>query len=408
MRRVSVVGLLAVCMALGSFAFGCSGAESSSGGGSGDTEPGLGDGEIKGDGSRGGESGFGGATSGASADEASGSAPPGEPKDAARPGTSGSSSSGSVPPPPSTPTPTPTPTPKPSAGTLTAGVWDDNRNFDLFLGYRTSVTSSGRSGFLGLTEAEHHLAHGLGAALSPKQTLDIALVVDTTGSMGDEMRYLTTEFNALVSTIQAKYPGAAQRWSLVVYKDQTDEYLVRWFDFRYDTNELRTKLAAQSAGGGGDFPEAPDQAISIANRLAWRTSPGNARLMFWVADAPHHDYRAAEMTAALRTSRDKGIHIYPVASSGIDEFTELGMRSAAQITNGRYVFLTNDSGVGGNHKEPSTPCYFVTKLEQAILRMVDIEMSGTYREPAASEIIRTGGDPTNGACQVGGKHVVVY
>jgi hypothetical protein len=103
------------------------------------------------------------------------------------------------------------------------------------------------------------------------------------------------------------------------------------------------------------------------------------------------------------------VHIYPVASSGVDELTELTMRSAAQLTGGRYLFLTNDSGVGGDHKEPSIPCYFVTKLDDAILRMVDIEMSGVYHEPNASEVLRTGGDPQNGACELeSGQTVYVF
>ena len=43
----------------------------------------------------------------------------------------------------------------------------------------------------------------------------------------------------------------------------------------------------------------------------------------------------------------------------------------------------------------------MTKLDRAILRMVDIEMSGVYREPEAAEVLRTGGDPKDGACQLG-------
>ena len=50
-----------------------------------------------------------------------------------------------------------------------------------------------------------------------------------------------------------------------------------------------------------------------------------------------------------------------------------------------------------------------TEHEQAIVRMVDIEMSGTYREPDASEIIRTGGDPQSGSCTLGsGATVSIY
>jgi hypothetical protein len=73
---------------------------------------------------------------------------------------------------------------------------------------------------------------------------------------------------------------------------------------------------------------------------------------------------------------------------------------------GRYIFLTNDSGVGGDPKEPSIPCYFVTRLDHAILRMVQIEMRGDYSEPNADEILRTGGNPQNGACELESGQVV--
>jgi hypothetical protein len=134
------------------------------------------------------------------------------------------------------------------------------------------------------------------------------------------------------------------------------------------------------------------------NQLAWRSDPATARLAFWVADAPHHTGRASALVAAVDVAASQDVHVYPVASSGVDELTEYAMRSAAQLTLGRYLFLTDDSGVGGEHKEPTIPCYFVTRLDDAILRMVDIEMSGVYREPLAAEVIRAGGDPADGAC----------
>ena len=131
--------------------------------------------------------------------------------------------------------------------------------------------------------------------------------------------------------------------------------------------------------------------------LAWRDASTTAKMAFWVADAPHHAVNAVAFATTLDEINAKSIHVYPVASSGVDEFTELTMRSVAQYTLGRYLFLTNDSGVGA-HKEPSIPCYFVTKLDNAILRMVDIELTGVYREPLPADIVRTGGNPQNGAC----------
>jgi hypothetical protein len=188
-----------------------------------------------------------------------------------------------------------------------------------------------------------------------------------------------------------------------------DEYVVRSFDFSSDAQVFQNNLAAQSANGGGDFPESPERGLGAMTQFAWRTDVATARIAFWVADAPHHVQNASAMAAAIGQSRAQGIHIYPVASSGVDEFTELTMRTAAQMTLGRYLFLTNDSGIGGPHKEPSIPCYFVTKLDSAILRMVDIELTGAYREPAPAEIIRTGGNPQNGACKLdSGAEVIVF
>jgi hypothetical protein len=48
----------------------------------------------------------------------------------------------------------------------------------------------------------------------------------------------------------------------------------------------------------------------------------------------------------------------------------------------------------------------VTRLDDAILRMVDVEMSGAYHEPDASQVIRTGGSPTDGGCSLAGGQIV--
>jgi hypothetical protein len=345
---------------------------------------GIGDGEIAGSGSdRSGGGGGSGATTGAAAPSAGGSG--------GATGSSGSSTpggSGSVP-----------------AGILTAGTWDDNRNFDLFLAYRAQMAPT-LPGAAPLLEQEHRDAYALwGGTRASKTTLDVSLVIDTTGSMGDEMDYLRSEFLAMHDAIEARYPGSAQRWSLVVYKDTVDEYIARWFDFRSDPNDFVAHLAAQSAGGGGDYPESPEVALRVAAQLGWRGND-TAKLAFWVTDAPHHDKDAATMAQSLRSLRDVGVHLYPVAASGADDLTELTMREGAQLTGGRFLFLTDDSGVGNSHLTPRVPCFFVTKLDAAILRMVDIELTGQYREPAAADVIRTGGDPQSGRCTLDGGTVV--
>jgi hypothetical protein len=285
------------------------------------------------------------------------------------------------------------------SGLLTAGAWDDNLNYDRFRRYRARLQQAGLAGVLPSTDEEHDDAHDkFSRERDARSVLDISLVIDTTGSMGDEIGYLQTEFLALSQSIEDLYPDSDQRWSLVVYRDVGDAYLTQEYDFDGDVGTFRDQLDEQAANGGGDFPEAPDAAFAAMTNLDWRDGDDVARLVFWVADAPHHEQNAQAMTEAIRDSAELDVHVYPVASSGVDELTELTMRSAAQLTGGRYLFLTNDSGVGGEHKEPTIPCYFVTRLDTAILRMVDIELSGVYHEPAADEVRRTGGDPKSGRC----------
>jgi len=297
-----------------------------------------------------------------------------------------------------------------AAGVLTAGAWDDNRNFARFLGYRSGLAALNLPGLLPITEDELNVAHQLWvAAPSAKQALDISLIIDTTGSMGDEIAYLQAEFLTLSKTITMNHPEAAQRWSFVLYKDLGDAYVTQLFDFTSSTKDFSAHLAAVSAGGGGDLPESPDRGFAIAQQLAWSSQSSTAKLAFWLADAPHHDDKAEAMADGIRGLSQLGVHVYPIASSGTSELTEVTMRTAAALSGGRYLFLTNDSGVGNDHKEPTIPCYFVTKLDLAIERMVDIELSGVYREPDASEILRTGGDPKDGACQLeSGESVLVF
>lgn len=327
---------------------------------------------------------------------------------------SGGSTSSTSTPPPAVPPSSESGNGQVVPGTLTAGAWDDNLNYGFFDAYRRNMQASHEqeelNGLLPFDDDEYEAARKtFNKTPEQKDTLDVALVIDTTGSMGDEIQYLKVEFKNIAATIASSHPNAEQRWSLIVYRDEGDEYVVRSFAFDPEVQSFQNNLGAQVAQGGGDFPEAPDQALSALTELDWRTDGATARMAFWVADAPNHPERVDGMATAIRDVASLGVHVYPVASSGIDEITELTMRTTAELTGGRYLFLTDDSGVGGSHKEPTIPCYFVTKLDAAIVRMVDIELSGKYREPAANEILRTGGNPTSGACTLGsGDTVLVF
>jgi hypothetical protein len=108
------------------------------------------------------------------------------------------------------------------------------------------------------------------------------------------------------------------------------------------------------------------------------------------------------MKQAITHAHTAGIHLYPVSASGTNDLLELTMRSAAEITGGRYMFLTDDSGVGDSHKTPEIPCYYVTKLGTALARAVTMELDGTYAGPDSADVIRVEGNPSSdGKCPTG-------
>ena len=244
-------------------------------------------------------------------------------------------------------------------------------------------------------------------ARSDVGALDLAFVIDTTGSMGDELSYVQSELATIVGGIAAQFPSLVQRFALIAYRDTGDQYVVRSFDFTTDLAAFRRNVSAQSADGGGDEPEAVDQALAAAGKLSWQAG-ATARVAFWIADAPHHAGRESAVVSALQTAVSKAVHIYPVAASGITDLGEFTMRTAAEVTGGRYLFLTDDSGIGNLHAEPHIPCYYVTTLESAIRRMVLTEVSGYYAAPLASDIIRTSGNPEGQQCNQSGTVYTIW
>ncbi len=230
------------------------------------------------------------------------------------------------------------------------------------------------------------------------QALDLAIVLDVTGSMGDEHRYLTDEFENIVAQARRRYPRADLRFALVAYRDHGDEFVVRRWDFTRSEREMRQRLEQLSAGGGGDMPEAVDEALDAMLDLDWRTGTA-ARIAFLVADAPPHAERMDETLQAVREARARGLRLYPLAASGVDASAEHLMRTAAVLTQGRYLWLTDDSGVGNAHAEPNVPCYDVQTVDKLVARVIESELAGRRVEADPQDVVRSVGNPVAGVCQ---------
>lgn len=224
-------------------------------------------------------------------------------------------------------------------------------------------------GISGDTELECSLGD---LALSNEKYLDLMLMVDTTGSMSDELMYLQEELRDMVERVAEENANLPIRISVNFYRDVGDDYIVRSYPFTSDINNAVSSMMEQTAMGGGDTPEAVHTALDAAiNEHEWDENA--VKLMFLVLDAPpHEDAQIVDETNKLTAmAAEQGIRIIPVASSGIDKATEYLLRTMAFTTGGTYTFLTDDSGIGGSHIEPTIGDYQVEKLNDMMVRIIN-------------------------------------
>jgi len=252
---------------------------------------------------------------------------------------------------------------------------------------RVDVPRSAGTGRVGLM---------LGGQTPGVTKLDLALVVDVTGSMSDELRFLQAELDAIVAGINRRHPELDIRVGMTFYRDKGDEFVTRTYGFTSDVAKARSQIAQQVATGGGDYEEAMQDALVRAAQAEWR--PDAIKTLLLVADAPPHAEDVSLAWLATEHLRAQRVQIVPVGASGVGDLAEYVMRAMAAATQSRYAFLTDDSGVGDPHAPPAIDCYLVTRLDKLLTRIIDSQVSGRRIEPDKTDVIRAVGDYDAGRC----------
>lgn len=209
---------------------------------------------------------------------------------------------------------------------------------------------------------------------APSNVVDVAFVVDATGSMQDELDFLRAEMNDII--YRSKRIGDRLNFSFanVFHRDvgAREQYTTRSMDFTRVLSTAVNFISEQRADGGGDEPEAVEVALDSAiNGLAWSTE-ARARVLVLVLDAGLHINHGGKehMRQLARQAAAKGIRIVPVAASGLDKSTEYLMRTLALGTNGTNTILTDHSGIGAPHVQPTTDHYDVERLNDLLVRVL--------------------------------------
>ena len=202
---------------------------------------------------------------------------------------------------------------------------------------------------------------------------DIAFIVDATGSMDDEISFLKDDLVDILGKASAKAGSEAKlRTAAVFYRDEGDKYVTKTDDFKTDYTKTVAFIKDQEADGGGDYPEAVHTALEVSlQNLSWGED-SRMRVAFLLLDAPAHSRPEvkASLQKSIETFARLGIRIVPIAASGADKDTEFMLRFFDVLTGGTYTFLTNDSGVGGEHIAASVGEFEVERLNDLIVRLI--------------------------------------
>ncbi|HEX9996895.1 MAG TPA: vWA domain-containing protein [Abditibacterium sp.] len=184
---------------------------------------------------------------------------------------------------------------------------------------------------------------------SPKPRMEIAFVLDTTGSMGGLIDGAKKKIWSIVNQIASAKPQPEIRVGFVAYRDKGDAYITQVHDLSADLDKSFATLDKFEAGGGGDTPEHVQAGLHDAvTKLSWgKSGSGNAnyQVIFLVGDCPpHFDYKdGINYKTDLERAARRGILVNTIRC-GDNAETEKIWLDIAKRGMGTYLSLPQDGG----------------------------------------------------------------
>ncbi|KAG0555935.1 hypothetical protein KC19_11G014000 [Ceratodon purpureus] len=140
------------------------------------------------------------------------------------------------------------------------------------------------------------------------QELDLAFLVDATGSMQSSIDMIKSTVSTMASGIMQSYPECKLRVAFVPYRDYEDsdlddsELCDFTTSFSGPNNVFTTALSKVETSGGGDDAEDVFTGIARVAQLSWDATN---RLLFHIADAPCHGNKFHEGVGDYYPAGDK-------------------------------------------------------------------------------------------------------
>jgi Mg-chelatase subunit ChlD len=175
--------------------------------------------------------------------------------------------------------------------------------------------------------------------------VEVVFVLDTTGSMSGLIHAAQEKIWSIASTLAQAQQAPEISMGLVAYRDRGDAYVTQVVDLNRDLDSMYARLMDFEAGGGGDGPEAVNEALEAAiERVSWTQDQSTYRVVFLVGDAPPHmDYQDdAKYPEVVAAAAAKGIVVNTIQCGSLSD-TVAPWRHIASLGRGRY-FTVEQTG----------------------------------------------------------------
>ena len=191
------------------------------------------------------------------------------------------------------------------------------------------------------------MAVAAGGAVEPaRPRVEVAFVLDTTGSMGGLIEGAKRRIWSIARRIGEGKPRPDLRIALVGYRDVGDAYVTQVRPFTSDMDEVYRALSSFRAEGGGDTPEHVSAALRDGvESLQW-SGPRTLKVLFLVGDAPPHmDYQdGLDYRRHVADARRRGIVVDAIQCGG-DARTSAVWQEIASAGLGHYARIDTEGGM---------------------------------------------------------------
>ncbi len=181
------------------------------------------------------------------------------------------------------------------------------------------------------------------------QTVDLVLIIDVSGSMGEELSSVQRELTKLIDSLSSEIPDlriGAIFYGSTRYSEFPTRSESNYIDLTSDYSRVRSLVNSFSASGG---TEPWGDALYLAKTFNWRSHAQKLIILVGDEDCDPGDhvgtdssssmYNGSELLAAVTELKDLGVMISTVVCENPDRYTAHQFQWISQYTEGQSVYL---------------------------------------------------------------------